>query len=258
MIGHPMSGILIDKVCIVTGVGGGIGAACAERFVSEGARVVGTDLDPAAAEYLSQAVSKAGGTMRLLAPVDLRSFEECKRLIEFTIAAYGRIDAIINVAAAMRTAWIEDLAPQDLSEVLDGEVGLVFNLTKAAWSELKKTAGSIVNLASVSGWIGYRELPGLAHSAGKGAVLAMTRHMAMEGRRHGIRANTISPGLIETRATRELLALDHWREAMLDKIMLGRAGRPEEVASAAVFLASGQSSFITGTDIKVDGGTTAW
>jgi NAD(P)-dependent dehydrogenase (short-subunit alcohol dehydrogenase family) len=101
-------------------------------------------------------------------------------------------------------------------------------------------------------------LPGLAHAAAKGAIVSMTRHMAMEGRTAGIRVNSISPGLIETNQTRPLLDDASWSESMLGKIMLGRAGRPEEIANAALFFASDESSYATGADLVVDGGMTAW
>ena len=101
-------------------------------------------------------------------------------------------------------------------------------------------------------------LPGLAHSAAKGGVLSMTRHLAMEGRLHGIRANSVSPGLIETNATTPRLEDREWRRTMTERVMLGRAGRPEEVAAAVTFLASEEASFVTGTDLRVDGGTLSW
>jgi NAD(P)-dependent dehydrogenase (short-subunit alcohol dehydrogenase family) len=106
--------------------------------------------------------------------------------------------------------------------------------------------------------LGFKVLPGIAHAAAKGAILSMTRHMAMEGRSVGIRANSISPGLIETNQTRPLLDDPSWSEPMLGKIMLGRVGRPEEIANAALFFASDESSYATGADLLVDGGMTAW
>ena len=101
-------------------------------------------------------------------------------------------------------------------------------------------------------------LPGLAHSAAKGAILAMTRQLALEGRHHGIRANSISPGVIETQQTKPLMSDEEWHSTMLDGIMLNRLGTPQEVANVALFLASDEASYVTGADILVDGGVTAW
>lgn len=193
-----------------------------------------------------------------LHPCDLRQPGASQSLVDFALDAFGGIDVLFNNAAEARFGWIEDLSSQDFADTLDAEASIVFNLTKAAWPALSVRGGSIVNMASVSGWIGYEALPGLAHAAGKGAVLSMTRHLAMEGRHHGIRVNSISPGLIETNATHVLLEDPGFRDPMLRKIMLGRAGQPVEVASVAAFLACDDSSFVTATDIRIDGGTTAW
>lgn len=189
---------------------------------------------------------------------DLRDPTACDALVELSMETFNRIDVVFNVAASAHFDWLEHLSHSDFMATLDGEVKIVFNLTKAAWPALGRCGGSIINMASVSGWIGYEALPGLAHSAGKGAVLAMTRHLAMEGRHHGIRVNSISPGLIETGATQALMNDPAFKMTMLRKIMLGRAGRPNEVAAVAAFLASEDSSFVTAADIRIDGGTTAW
>lgn len=249
---------LRGKVCIITGAGGSIGAAAAERFSREGAHVVGCDISATAAEATVEAVRSSGGSMVSLSECDLRDPAACDGLVELATRTFGRVDAVFNVAATAHFDWLEQLSHSDFTATLDGEINIVFNLTKAAWPELKRQGGAIINLASVSGWIGYEILRGLAHSAGKGAILSMTRHLAMEGRNHGIRVNSISPGLIETGATEALMRDPAFTEIMLRKIMLGRAGQPHEVAAVAAFLASDDSSFITATDIRIDGGTTAW
>ena len=253
-----MTSRLAGKVCVITGTGGSMGGAAAEAFAREGGLIVGCDLNADAALACQDRVRAGGGAMVSLQPCDLRDRAACDALVALALDTHGRIDVLFNNAADAHVGWIEDLTHEAFAATLDAEINVVFNLTKAAWDALKVNGGSIINMASVSAWITYQALPGLAHSAGKGAVLSMTRHLALEGRHHGIRANSLSPGLIETGATRALLSMPEFSGVMLDKIMLGRAGRPEEVAAAALFLASDESSFMTAADIRIDGGTTAW
>ena len=253
-----MTGRLAGKVCLITGTGGSMGGAAARMFAREGAKVVGCDVNLEAARATLEAVRAAGGEMVSLEPCDLRDPAACAALVAFALDSFGTIDVLFNNAADAHFAWIGELTNEAFAQTLDGEVNVVFNLTKAAWPALQARGGSVINMASVSAWITYQALPGLAHSAGKGAVLAMTRHLALEGRHYGIRVNSLSPGLIETGPTRGLLAMPEFAGPMIDKIMLGRPGQPEEVAAAALFLASDESSFMTAADMRIDGGTTAW
>ena len=251
-------GRLANKVCLITGSGGSIGCAAALWFAREGACVVGCDVNAAAGEETVAKVHAAGGNMVSLQPCNLTKAGDCQQLVDFALEHFGRIDVLFNNAGAAYFGWLPELSADDWHRTINEEVNLVFLLTQAAWPELVKTGGVIINTASVSAWLSYKVLPAIAHTAAKGAVLAMTRQLAMEGAPNGIRANSISPGLIETNPTRTLLADEDWSKTMLDKIMLGRPGTPEEVAAVAIFLASDESSFITGADIRVDGGTTAW
>jgi NAD(P)-dependent dehydrogenase (short-subunit alcohol dehydrogenase family) len=235
-----------------------MGGAAARRFAREGAKIVGCDINPDTARACLEDVRLAGGDMVSMQPCDLRDPQACAALVTLGLESYGKLDVLFNNAADANFGWIGELTHEAFASTLDAEVNVVFNLVKAAWPSLQVNGGSIINMASVSAWMTYQALPGLAHSAGKGAVLSMTRHLAMEGRHHGIRANSLSPGLIETGATRTLLTMPEFAKPMIDKIMLGRPGRPEEVAAAALFLASDESSFMTAADIRIDGGTTAW
>jgi len=153
---------------------------------------------------------------------------------------------------------LEDISDDEWHRARADEVDLVFYLTRAAWPHLKDSGGVVVNMASLNASLSFKILPSLAHSTNKAGIIGMTRQMALEGRGHGIRANSISPGLIESNATRAQLNDPDWAREMLGKTLLGRLGRPEEVANTALFLASDESSYITGIDIIVDGGMKVW
>lgn len=249
---------LAGKTCIVTGSGGSIGRATCLRFAAEGANVVGCDIVAAGAEETVRLVEAAGGTMISVHPADLTDKAQCERLVQTAVDRFGGIDVLFNNGAMAYFAWIEEMDDDTWSKTINQELDLVFLLTRAAWSELKKSQGCIVNTASLSAWAGIELLPGLAHTAAKGGVLAMTRQLAMEGRRHGIRANTVSPGTIETNQTRFILEDPEWTRIQVGRAMMNRMGQPEEVASVVAFLASEDASYVTGADIAVDGGVRGW
>ena len=254
-----MTGRLDGKVCLVTGTGGAIGRASAKTFAREGAKVIGCDVVSDSASATQQAVREAGGQMLSLSPCDLSKFEECERLVAFALAEFGRIDVLFNNASRPTFSWIKDEGNDPWFQTIDNELHLVYLLCKAAWPALCESHGTIVNMASVAAWMPFPAIPGLAHSAAKGGVLSMTRHLAMEGREFSIRANTISPGPV---ANSTILSMakenPEWDQALRSKIMRGTYGTPEEIASVALFLASDESSFVNGADILADGGVTAW
>ncbi len=246
------------KTCIVTGSGGSIGRAAALRIAAEGGQVVGCDIVAASAAETVRLVEQAGGTMISVHPCNLTAKAECERLVAAAVARFGAIDVLFNNGAMAYFAWIQDMSDETWSNTINQELDLVFLLTRAAWPELVKSRGAIVNIASLSAWAGIEMLPGLAHSAAKGGVLSMTRHLAMEGRLHGIRANSVSPGTIETNQTRFILDNPTWCKVQLGRAMMNRMGQPEEVASVVAFLASNDASYVTGADVRVDGGVLAW
>ncbi|MFF3585113.1 SDR family NAD(P)-dependent oxidoreductase [Streptomyces mirabilis] len=250
---------LAGKVTLITGTGSGQGRAAALRFAAEGARVVGCDISPEGAAVTVTLVREAGGEMISLHPCDLTDPEQAAAAARLAIDTYGGIDVLYNNAGTARAASIGEMTWDDFSFTIDHEVGLIFHTVTAAWSHLIERGGaSIINTGSVSGSRVYKALPGFAHSAAKGAVIAMTRQMALEGGPYNVRANSLSPGLIEVPATSEYLKQDWFRQPMVDKLMLPRWGQPDDVAGAALFLASDDSSWVTGIDLLVDGGTTAW
>jgi NAD(P)-dependent dehydrogenase (short-subunit alcohol dehydrogenase family) len=249
-----MSKRLPGKVCIITGTGGSIGRAAASAFAKEGALIVGCDVNVDAAQATVEAVRSAGGTMVSLHPCHLNDPARCRKLVELAVSTYGRIDVLFNNAAMAYFNWLEDISDEEWDRNRREEVDLVFYLTRSAWPHLKASHGVVVNTASLTALLSFKKLGSLAHTTAKAGIIGMTRQLAMEGSEHGIRANSISPGVIETNQTREQLKDPEWAGYMLGKALLGRLGRPEEVASVALFLASDDSSYVTGVDIVVDGG----
>jgi NAD(P)-dependent dehydrogenase (short-subunit alcohol dehydrogenase family) len=183
---------------------------------------------------------------------------DCHALVQLALDTYGTVDVLFNLAASTYFNWLEDITDEEWDRARWGEVDVVFYLTRAAWPHLKVSRGVVVNMASLNASLSFKILPSLAHTTNKAGIIGMTRQLAMEGREYGIRANSISPGLIETNATRDQLEDPEWASAMLGKTLLGRPGRPEEVTSVALFLASDESSYVTGVDIVVDGGMKVW
>lgn len=252
---------LAGKVAVVTGIGNGIGQACARLFAAQGAAVVGCDIDAAAAEATVQEIRSAGYIIDSLHPCDLTTPASAKALIELAMEQHGGLDVLVNAAAFAVFEWIEKMDYEtQWRTTLVGELDIVFLLTKAAWPALiARGGGSIINFASANASVALEGSPALAHCAGKGGVRAMTRQLAMEGGCHGIRANSISPALVETAATRAHIERQpEILERALGKAMLKRIGQPEDIAWCALFLASDEASWITASDFGVDGGAVAW
>ena len=254
-----MTDRLNGKVCIITGTGGGMGRAAAILFAKEGARVVGCDINATNAEATLDTVRSAGGQMVSLHPCDMSVRGDVDRLMGFAIQHYSRIDVLYNNASMAYFGWLPDMTYEMWSKTLREELDVVFHGCQAVFPHMIKAGGgSIINVGSTSGKIGYEVLPALAHTAAKGGVIAMTKQIAMEGGKHGIRCNTISPGLVLTNQTREFINMPEWFAPMKAKLMLGRVGLPEDIAPLAVYLASEESTWVTGADFAIDGGTTAW
>ena len=235
-----MTARLAGKVAVVTGAGNGIGQGCAEMFRREGADAIGIDL--AGADRSCDLLDEAAVAATFAAIGD----------------THGRIDILVNAAAFAVFDWIEDLSYADWRRTLQGELDIVFLPTRAAWPWLRASGkASVINFASARHAL--EGSPALAHCAGKGGVLAMTRQLAMEGAAHGIRANTIAPGFIRTAATiRHLQSDPAFEQRVLQKNMLKMLGEPQDIAWCATWLASDEARYVTGADFAVDGGATAW
>jgi NAD(P)-dependent dehydrogenase (short-subunit alcohol dehydrogenase family) len=253
-----VSGRLAGKVCIVTGTGGSMGRATALTFAREGALVVGCDVAVEPAQETLEAVRAAGGQMVSLQPCRVSDSAECAKLVELAVSEFGRVDVLFNLAARSHFSRLEDFTDEEWAAAQRDEVDLVFYLTRAAWPHLKTSRGVVVNMASLNGSLSFKLLASLAHTTNKAAIIGMTRQLAMEGSEHGIRVNSISPGFIESGATKGELEDGEFGRAMRDRTLLGRFGQPQEVANVALFLASEESAYVTGIDLVVDGGMKVW
>lgn len=251
-----MTGRLEGKVALVTGTGGGIGRATATLFASEGAHVIGCDLNAGPSQETVQLVRAAGGRMDAMAPVDLATEAGARSWVDEAVALGGGVDVLVNNASAIRFGAIDELSYADWSFTIRNELDIVFLVVRAAWPHLvARGGGSIVNIGSISGSRGAWFMPQNAHGAAKGGVLALTSHLVVEGGPHGIRVNAVSPAMTETPHTSPLLhGQDSPSEQILSRVPLRRWGQPEDVANAVLFLASDEAAHVSGANIPVDGG----
>lgn len=251
-------GRLSGKTALISGTGAGMGRSAALKFAAEGARVVGCDVHAENAEETVRLVREAGGEMVSLAPVDLSSREGAQRWVDFAVEQYGPFDILYNNASAMRNVPFAEMTDEDWYFTIQNELHIVYHCCKAAWAELSKRGGTIINVGSISGLRGATFVEQSAHGAAKGGVIALTRHLAVAGADVGIRVNTISPGLIRTPATAPFIDdPDGPAQAVLHRLPVRRFGQPEDVANVAAFLASDESNYISAANIVVDGGDSA-
>lgn len=248
---------LAGKVALITGTGGGQGRVAALHFAREGAMVVGCDVDRAAHEETARLMAAEGYTLHGDAPVDLGDHEQARRWVESAAEKLGQIDILYNNASAAKFGGVGDMSIEDWHYTIRNELDLIFFTTKYAWRHLAVRGGVVINIASTAAWGGSKAAGISAHSAAKGAVVSFTRQLAVEGAPLGIRAVSISPGFVRTPGTAAFVDNPVTRRIILDGVLQDRPGEPEEVVSLALYVASDEARFMTGSDLVVDGGLLA-
>lgn len=248
-------GRLDGKTVLISGTAGGQGRAAARIFAREGARVVGCDIRGDAAAETVELVRADGHRMLSPGPFDLATADGATAWVRAAVEAHGTIDVLYNNASTARFSPFMETTSEDWSSVMRNELEIVFHCCQAAWPYLSVAGGSVVNVASTSGLVGSRTLPTSAHSAAKAGVLGLTRQLAAEGAPVGIRVNSITPGLVRSPATETRLAQgeDGPLAGLVAATALG-IGEPEDVAYGALYLASDESRWVTGTNLAIDGG----
>lgn len=248
---------LTGKVALITGTGGGQGRAAALQFAREGAIVVGCDVDAAAHEETHRLLQAEGFSLYGNAPVDLGDHEQAREWILSAIKQHGRINILYNNASAARFGAVDKFSIDDWHYTIRNELDLIFFTTKYAWEYLAAQGGVVINIASTAAWGGSKVAGISAHAAAKGAVVSFTRQLAVEGAPLGIRAVSISPGFVRTPGTAAFVDDPKTRRALLDGVLQDRPGEPEEIVSLALYVASDEAAFMTGSDLVIDGGLLA-
>jgi len=243
------------KTAIVTGGASGIGEAIVRLFASQGANVVIADLSNEDAARLEGELSAAGARVAAIL-TDVSKEEDVKRLVRETTRRFGQIDVVVNNAAVILPKFLEDFQEEEWDRMFDVNLKSVFFMIKHSLPELKKTKGSIVNLSSLNGLVGQKMNP--VYAATKGGLNALTKSLALDYAPYGVRVNCICPAGVSTPLLRQWIERQDDPVATVqvlnDMHALGRPAASEEIAEAALFLASSESGFITGVALPVDGG----
>lgn len=254
-----VKGRVADKVCIVTGAGSGIGRAIAQRLAEEGGRVVCVDITGESAEETANQIQSNGGTA-IARTVDVSVSTQVDTVVEETVQMWGRVDVLVNDAGVNLPGLLHEVSDETIDRTLNVNVkGQLYGCRAVIPHMLESGGGSIVNISSVNGLVSEPFLT--VYSASKGASVMLTKGVALDYAKKGIRCNVICPGWVDTPinyAHAEMLGgLKHVYDTIDSFQPIGRPGEPREIANVALFLASDEASFMTGSVVSVDGGMTA-
>ncbi len=249
---------LENKVALISGGARGMGAVEAKLFAQEGAKVVIGDVLEEEGRQTEAKINEAGGACRFV-KLDVASEDDWRQAVATTVAAFGKLDILVNNAGIFPVFSLEETSAETWDQVMDINAKGVFLGTKLAIPEMRRSGGgSIINISSVAGLIGSASASASAYGASKGAVRLFTKSTAVQYAKDGIRANSVHPGIIDTPMTAPSILSDPARrQHQIERTPLHRLGGPEDVAYGVLFLASDESSFMTGSELVIDGGLTA-
>jgi len=242
---------LENKIAIVTGSASGIGQAIAEKFISEGASVVFSDVNG------DDSLITKFGEKALFVKCDVSKSDEVENLIKKTVEHFGRVDVMVNNAGVGGLGGILDITDENWEKIININLsGTMFGMRESAKAmKAKEIKGSIINLSSILGTVGLGGA--IAYCASKGGVVQLTHAGSLDLAPHNIRVNAIAPGFIETNMTRDVLKMKEFNDMVTSSTPLGHVGKVEDIANAALYLASDEANYVTGTVVYVDGGWTA-
>lgn len=248
-------GTIDNQIAIVTGGGGGIGGAVADRFAREGAKLAVVDIDADAAKAQAARLAKKGADA-IAITADVTNEQSVRTMVQAALDRWGRIDILVNVAGGADRKLVIDMTAADWDRIVDMNLKSVFLCSQAVLpTMLKQKYGKIVNISSIYGFTGNATRS--SYAAAKAGVAVFTKSLALEVVKDGINVNAVAPGRVATDRVRSHYSDEAWAAAVA-QIPMGRTGTPEEIASAVLFLATDENKYITGQTIHVNGAWLNW